>query len=49
VKAVALALGLSRSKIYQLIDRGELEAYRPGGRIRVAANAVVEFLEKTKL
>ena len=49
VRDVARALGLSRSKVYQLIDGGELEAYRPGGRIRVAADAVAEFLEKTKL
>src|SRR5260221_14440204 len=49
VRDVAQALGLSRSKVYQLIDGGELEAYRPGGRIRVAAHAVAQFLETAML
>ena len=49
VREVAQSLGLSRSRVYEMISTGELEAYRPGGRIRVAADAVVELLERTKL
>lgn len=49
VQDVARILGLSRSKVYQLVAAGELQAYRPGGRIRVPEEAVVALLEKTKL
>jgi excisionase family DNA binding protein len=49
VSEVARTLGLSRSKVYQLIASGELAAYRPGGRVRVAVDAVAELLERTKL
>ncbi len=49
VQEVALVLGLSRSKVYQLVAGGDLLAYRPGGRIRVPHTAVTELLERTKL
>jgi excisionase family DNA binding protein len=49
VQDLARILGLSRSKVYQLIAAGELQAYRPGGRIRVPVDAVVALLEKTKV
>jgi excisionase family DNA binding protein len=49
VQDIARLLGLSRSKVYQLIAAGDLQAYRPGGRIRVPVEAVVALLEKTKV
>ncbi len=49
VKEVAQLLGLSRSKLYEMIAAGDLEAYRLGGRIRVPTHAVAELLEKTRL
>ena len=49
VKDVAQILGLSRSKIYQLIAACDLQAYRPGGRIRVPVDAIEELLERTRL
>ena len=49
VKQVAQSLGVSRSKVYELIASHELEAFRPGGRIRIPTRAVAELLERTRL
>jgi excisionase family DNA binding protein len=49
VRDVAQMLGLSRSKIYELIAEGELEAYRPGGRVRIPTQAVAALLARTKI
>ena len=49
VNQVAETLGLSRSKIYELIASGELAAYRPGGRLRVPADSVGKLLERCKV
>lgn len=49
VQRVAELLGMSRSKVYELIAARELEAYRPGGRLRVTTKAVAALLEKTRV
>ena len=49
VQRVAELLGVSRSKVYELIAARELEAYRPGGRLRVTSHAVAALLEKTRV
>ena len=49
VNEVAGALRLSRSRVYELIATGELLAYRPGGRIRIPAEAVRTFLRDSRL
>ena len=49
VQRVAELLGVSRSKVYELIAARELEAYRPGGRLRVTTGAVAALLEKTRV
>ena len=46
VSEVARLLRLSTMTIYRLIDRGELDATRPGGRtIRIHADSVRRLLE----
>ena len=49
VNEVAAALRLSRSRVYELIATGDLLAYRPGGRIRIPAEAVRTFLRDSRL
>lgn len=49
VNQVAEALSLSRSKVYDLIASRDLDAYRPGGRLRVPAEAVAKLLERCKV
>jgi len=49
VDEVAEALRLSRSKVYELIASRRLPAYRPGGRIRIPAKAVMELLRDSRV
>ena len=49
VDEVAEALKLSRSKVYELIASRRLPAFRPGGRIRVPAESVREFLRLSRV
>jgi excisionase family DNA binding protein len=49
VQDVARILVISRSRVYELIAEGELEAYRPGGRVRVPTQAVAALLARTKI
>lgn len=49
VEEVAATLRLSRSKIYELIASRCLLALRPGGRIRVPADSVKEYLRLSRV
>ena len=49
VTEVAHLLRLSRSKVYELIASRSLAAFKPGGRIRIASDAVQEFLARSEL
>ncbi len=49
IDEVAAALNLSRSKVYELVASRRLQAFRPGGRIRVPAKAVREFLRDSRV
>ncbi len=42
-------LGLSRSKVYQLIERGELAASRFGGSLRISRDEVLRFEERARV
>lgn len=46
---VAQLLGLSRSKVYELVACGALRAFRPGGRIRVSEAEVRVYLERSRV
>jgi excisionase family DNA binding protein len=48
VKQVADRLNLSQSKVYELIEAGELPHHRFGGAIRVSEEQIAEYLEETK-
>ena len=48
VKQVAERLNLSESKVYEMVERGELPHHRFGGAIRVSEDQIAEFLEETK-
>ena len=48
VKQVADRLNLSESKIYEMVERGELPHHRFGGAIRVSEEQIAEYLEETK-
>jgi excisionase family DNA binding protein len=41
---VAVRLGLSRSKVYRMIERGELPSLRIGRAVRVPCRAFEEWL-----
>jgi excisionase family DNA binding protein len=43
---VAAALGVSRSKVYELIGRGSLRSVRVDGARRISAQALDEFVRK---
>jgi len=49
VDEVADLLRLSRSKVYELVASRTLPAYRPGGRIRVPAEAVRDYLGRSRV
>jgi excisionase family DNA binding protein len=48
-REVAVALGLSRSAVYRLIEDGELAAYRVRGRLRVEPAEVAAFKERNRV
>lgn len=48
VKQVAARLSLSESKVYELVERGELPHHRFGGAIRVSEEQIAEYLDATK-
>ena len=48
VKQVAERLNLSESKVYEMLERGELPHHRFGGAIRVSEDQIAEYLEETK-
>lgn len=48
VSEVARRLNVSQSKVYELIDAGDLGHHRIGGAIRVSEEQLVAFLEETK-
>jgi len=48
VKQLAHRLGLSTSKCYELIARGEIVHYRMGGSIRVSEDQLKAYLERTE-
>jgi excisionase family DNA binding protein len=49
VNQVAEALQLSRSKVYEMVAAGDLEAYRPGGRLRIPAESVARLLDQSRV
>lgn len=48
VKQVAERLNLSESKVYEMVERGDLPHHRFGGAIRVSESQIAEYLEETK-
>ncbi|MCU0310688.1 MAG: helix-turn-helix domain-containing protein [Acidimicrobiales bacterium] len=44
----AKALSISRSKLYELIARGEIESVRIGTSRRISTRALDEFVEKCR-
>ncbi len=46
IPEVAKALGLGRTKIYELIDAGELPVIRVGRAVRVSVSAVQKWVEE---
>ena len=44
VSEAAEAIGISRSKLYTLLGRGELQSVRVGRRTLIPVQAVLEFL-----
>ncbi|MSR56018.1 MAG: DNA-binding protein [Gemmataceae bacterium] len=45
---MAKRLNLSESKVYEMVERGELPHHRFGGAIRVSEEQIAEYLEETK-
>lgn len=45
-KDVAKLLKISPSKVYQLMQRGEIATVRMGGVVRVTEQALEEFIER---
>jgi excisionase family DNA binding protein len=48
VAEVAERLNLSQSKVYELVERGELPHHRFGGAIRISEQQIAEYLAATK-
>jgi excisionase family DNA binding protein len=48
-REVAVALGVSRSAVYRLIEDGELPAYRVRGRLRVEPAEVRAFKQRNRV
>jgi len=48
VKQVAERLNLSVSKIYEMVEIGELPHHRFGGAIRVSEEQIGEYMDRTK-
>ena len=49
VREASLVLGISVSKLYELVAAHELPAFRPGGRIRISEDAIRAYLEQTRV
>ena len=50
VDAVALRLGISNGRVRQLINEGQIPAFRPGGRRLMVESADLErFIESRKV
>lgn len=49
VGRVAELLSLSKSTVYDLVARGELEAFKVGGSVRIPREAVRSLLEKSRI
>ena len=49
VREASLALGISISKVYELVASHELPAFRPGGRIRISEDEIRAYLEQTRV
>lgn len=45
----AQSLGITIQTLSRLIARGELQAYKVGGRVRIAPEALERFLENNQL
>lgn len=48
VSQVASRLNLSASKVYQLIERGQLSHYRLGASIRISEEQLTAYLMETE-
>jgi len=48
VRQVAEILAISQSKVYELIEGGDLSHHRMGGAIRISEEQIQEYLEGTK-
>ena len=48
VREVADQLGVSQGLVYKLIRNGDLESHRIGSAIRVSAQQVEEYLERSR-
>jgi excisionase family DNA binding protein len=49
VQEVARRVGLTQCAIYRAIQRGELVAYKPGGRLRIREADFEHWLESTRV
>jgi len=49
VAQVAEMLSLSRSTVYELVVRGELQAFKVGRSVRIPRDAVRSLLDKSRL
>jgi excisionase family DNA binding protein len=45
----AEAMGVSRSLIYRLVERGDLRAYRLSNRLRIPGSSIEEFRERNRV
>ena len=48
MKQIAQRLNLSVSKVYELVESGQLSHHRLDGAIRVSEEQLAEYLEETK-
>lgn len=48
LKAAAARLALSKSKLYQMVEKMEIGHHRMGGAIRISEEQILEYLEKTR-
>lgn len=49
VKKAAEILGISRSKLYELVAARQVAAYRPGGVLRVDEGSLADYLRGVRL
>lgn len=48
VREAATALGMSKSKVYEMVERGEIQHHRIGGAIRFSEENLIDLLQETK-